>query len=184
MADSETTGDSAPSPNTVADLLPGDATGPALLTVDNVVMDHAALRGEVDRLAGQLRAAGLRANDRIAIVLPNGPEMALVLLAAMSVGCAAPLNPKYREDEFRFYLDDLHAAALITIDGASPAAHSAAPVGTVSIDARGEGLSIDLITASQASTSSTDRPAADDQALVLHTSGTTSRPKIVPLRQR
>ena len=116
----------------MAGLLPPDATGPALLTVDDAVIDHAALRREVDRLAEQLRSAGLRANDRIAIVLPNGPEMALVLLAAMSVGCAAPLNPKYREDEFRFYLDDLHAAALITVDGASPAAHAAAPAGTIS----------------------------------------------------
>ena len=184
MADSETTGESAAIPDTVAGLLPPDARGPALLTVDDEVMDHAALRREVDRLAEQLRSAGLRANDRIAIVLPNGPEMALVLLAAMSVGCAAPLNPKYREDEFRFYLDDLHAAALITIPGASPAAHAAAPVGTISIDASGEGLSIELIAAESAATSSTERPKADDQALVLHTSGTTSRPKIVPLRQR
>ena len=184
MADSDTTGDSTAIPSTVASLLPGDATGPALLTVDDEVMDHAALRREVDRLAEQLRSAGLRANDRIAIVLPNGPEMALVLLAAMSVGCAAPLNPKYREDEFRFYLDDLHAAALITIPGASPAAHAAAPVGTIPIDLRGEGLAIDLIAAADAPPSATERPAADDQALVLHTSGTTSRPKIVPLRQR
>src|SRR5687767_14201116 len=104
--------------DTVAALLAPDATGPALITVADEVMDHAALRGEVDRLASQLRAAGLGPNDRIAIVLPNGPEMALVLLAAMTVGCAAPLNPKYREDEFRFYLDHLRAAALPTIDGA------------------------------------------------------------------
>jgi acyl-CoA synthetase (AMP-forming)/AMP-acid ligase II len=71
--------------------------------------------------------------------------MALVLLAAMSVGCAAPLNPKYREDEFRFYLDDLNAAALITVDGATPAAHAAAPAGTIAIDLHGEGLTIDVV---------------------------------------
>ncbi|MEY2443651.1 MAG: oxalate---CoA ligase, partial [Ilumatobacteraceae bacterium] len=186
MADSNATIDSTPATDTVAALLAPDATGPALLTVDDEAMDHPALRGEVERLAEQLRSAGLRANDRIAIVLPNGPEMALVLLAAMSVGCAAPLNPKYREDEFRFYLDDLHAAALLTIDGATPAAHAAAPAGTIAIDVRGSGLSIDLVAppATTSGGSSAQRPAADDQALVLHTSGTTSRPKIVPLRQR
>ncbi|MEY2552577.1 MAG: hypothetical protein QOC57_437 [Ilumatobacteraceae bacterium] len=186
MADSNATIDSTPASDTVAALLTPDATGPALLTVDDEAMDHPALRGEVERLAEQLRSAGLRANDRIAIVLPNGPEMALVLLAAMSVGCAAPLNPKYREDEFRFYLDDLHAAALLTIDGATPAAHAAAPAGTIAIDVRGSGLSIDLVAppATTSGGSSAQRPAADDQALVLHTSGTTSRPKIVPLRQR
>ncbi|MGZ4672486.1 MAG: acyl--CoA ligase [Ilumatobacteraceae bacterium] len=186
MATTNSTPDSAAPRDTVAALLSPDATGPALLTVDDAVIDHATLRGEVERLAAQLRAAGLRPNDRIAIVLANGPEMALVLLAAMSVGCAAPLNPKYREDEFRFYLDDLNAAALITVDGASPAAHAAAPAGTIAIDLHGEGLTIDLVARSIAnSDNSTDqRPAADDQALVLHTSGTTSRPKIVPLRQR
>ena len=144
MATSNSTPDSTAPRQTVAALLAPEATGPALITVDDEVMDHAALRAEVARLAEQLRAAGLRPNDRIAIVLPNGPEMALVLLAAMSVGCAAPLNPKYREDEFRFYLDDLNAKALITIDGQSPAAHAAAPAGTIAIDARGSGLAIDL----------------------------------------
>jgi acyl-CoA synthetase (AMP-forming)/AMP-acid ligase II len=192
MATSNSTPDSSAPRQTVAALLTPEATGPALITVDDEVMDHFALCAEVDRLAEQLRAAGLRPNDRIAIVLPNGPEMALVLLAAMSVGCAAPLNPKYREDEFRFYLDDLNAKALITIDGESPAAHVAAPAGTIAIDARGSGLAIDLIAPStviqassiQVTSSSDSRPAPEDQALVLHTSGTTSRPKIVPLRQR
>ncbi|HWM21576.1 MAG TPA: acyl--CoA ligase [Ilumatobacteraceae bacterium] len=187
MTDIQPTPELAAPPDTVAALLSPDATGPALVTVANEAMDHAALRAEVDRLATQLRRAGLGPNDRIAIVLPNGPEMALVLLAAMSVGCAAPLNPKYREDEFRFYLDDLNAAALITIDGAAPAAHAAAPAGTIAIAVGGEALSIDLTAPSivgSADASIDRRPAADDQALVLHTSGTTSRPKIVPLRQR
>jgi acyl-CoA synthetase (AMP-forming)/AMP-acid ligase II len=109
--------------------------------------------------------------------------MALVLLATMSVGCAAPLNPKYREDEFRFYLDDLHASALVTFEGASPEAHAAAQEGTIPITVRSEGLTIDFV-APFVGESSTARPSTDDHALVLHTSGTTSRPKIVPLRQR
>ena len=100
--------------DTVAALLAPEASGPALMTVGGESIDHATLGQAVDRLADRLRAAGLGPGDRIAIVLPNGPEMALVLLAAMSVGCAAPLNPKYREEEFRFYLDDLRAAALVT----------------------------------------------------------------------
>ena len=103
----------AASVDTVDDLLSPEYRGPALIDVNGTVLDHPTLRSEVDRLAGELRSAGLGPGDRIAIVLPNGPEMVLVLLAAMAVGCAAPLNPKYREDEFRFYLDDLDAAALL-----------------------------------------------------------------------
>ncbi|HVA52442.1 MAG TPA: acyl--CoA ligase [Acidimicrobiales bacterium] len=183
MSDIDTPSDHSSAPDTVAALLPLDATGPALLSVDGGVADHETLRREVDRLAAQLRSAGLGPNSRFAIVLPNGPEMAFVLLAAMAVGCAAPLNPKYREDEFRFYLDDLHASALITLEGASPEALAAAPEGVIPITVRGEGLTIDLVVPF-AGKSSMARPTADDLALVLHTSGTTSRPKIVTLRQR
>ncbi len=184
MTDSTTNLALAIPPDTVAALLAPHDTRPALITVTSESIDHATLWARVERLAVQLRGAGLSPGDRIAIVLPNGPAMSLVLLAAMSVGCAAPLNPKYREEEFRFYLDDLRAAALVT-DGQSPAAIAAVPKGTIVIDVRGEGLSIDLaVPPGSAGTSDAERPTADDEALVLHTSGTTSRPKIVPLRQR
>jgi acyl-CoA synthetase (AMP-forming)/AMP-acid ligase II len=171
-------------PDTVAALLDPASTGPALVTVTGETLDHTALRTAVDRLAERLRQAGLGPGDRIAIVLPNGPEMALVLLAAMSVGCAAPLNPKYREEEFRFYLDDLRAAALVT-DGGAPAARAAAPEATRAIAVQGEGVTVDLAAGGgPAGNEAAAPPVAADEALVLHTSGTTSRPKIVPLRQR
>jgi oxalate---CoA ligase len=173
------------STDTVAALVAAHDAGPALLSVDGVVLDHAALGAAVGALADQLRTAGLGPGDRIAIVLPNGPAMALVLLAAMAVGCAAPLNPRYREDEFRFYLDDLGAAALVTREGESPEAHAAAPSGTVRIGVGGDGLAVQLSTAApDGRTPAAGRPSAEDPGLVLHTSGTTSRPKIVPLRQR
>ncbi|MGD9996006.1 MAG: acyl--CoA ligase [Ilumatobacteraceae bacterium] len=186
MADTATTTEAVP--ETVADLLGGHGRGPSIVTVDGASIDHEALVARVGQLAERFRSAGLGPGDRIAVVLPNGPEMALVLLAAMSVGCAAPLNPKYREDEFRFYLDDLRAAALVTNPGESPAAHAAAPSSTLAIDVSGSGLSIDLTVPDAGSPADRPRrdgvPLPDDQALVLHTSGTTSRPKIVPLRQR
>ena len=183
MSDINATSDHSSMPDTVLDLLSLEAKGPALLSVDGDVVDHETLRLEVVRLAAQLRSAGLGPKDRIAIVLPNGPQMAFVLLAAMSVGCAAPLNPKYREEEFRFYLDDLRASALLTLEGASLGDHAVAPEGTIPIMVRAKGLTVDLV-APFARKSSSARPTANDHALVLHTSGTTSRPKIVPLRQR
>ena len=56
---------------------------------------------------------GLGRHDRIAIVLPQGPEMAVVFVAVAACATAAPLNPAYRTSEFEFYLADLHAKALI-----------------------------------------------------------------------
>ena len=166
---------------------------PAIVTPDGLVLTHAELRAEVDRLAGRLRALGLGAGDRIAIVVPNGPEMAIAFLAAACTGCAAPLNPKYRTEELRFYVDDLGARALITRpdesgsdarDAARAADAGVLPVALIGSAADGPG-SIDLLASSPAAEpSAPNGPSPDDVALVLHTSGTTSRPKIVPLRQR
>ncbi len=181
-------------PTTLRGLLDAGADrDPAIVTPDGAVLTHGGLRAEVDRLAGRLRALGLRADDRIAIVVPNGPEMAIAFLAAASAGCAAPLNPKYRTEELRFYLDDLGARALITRpdesgsdarDAARAADAGVLPVALTGSASGGSGL-IDLIASSPAPEPSTPNgPSPDDVALVLHTSGTTSRPKIVPLRQR
>ena len=181
-------------PSTLRGLLDAGADhDPAILTPDGAVLTHAELRLEVDRLAGRLRALGLEAGDRIAIVAPNGPETALAFLAAACTGCAAPLNPKYRTGELRFYLEDLGVRALITRpDGSGSDARDAAreidagvlPVALTGSADGGPG-SIDLLASSPAAAPpGPDGPSPDDVALVLHTSGTTSRPKIVPLRQR
>ena len=181
---------------TVSDLLTSGAdTDPAILTPNGAVLNHAQLRSEVGRLSAQLRALGIGARDRVAIVLPNGPEMAVAFLAVAVTGCAAPLNPKYRASEFRFYLDDLGAKALITRrdDSGSAAREAAAETPTVSLTLDGslsDGGGSLLLAAESGDTSGAGlppvsaEPAATDVALVLHTSGTTSRPKIVPLLQQ
>jgi acyl-CoA synthetase (AMP-forming)/AMP-acid ligase II len=178
---------------TVSELLSPSFDGPALLTAQGSELDHPGLRLAVERLARRLREAGLGPTDRIALVLPNGPEMALALLATLSVGCAAPLNPRYREEEFRFYLDDLDARALVCPAGEAASARAAATDDVIAIDVVGQGLNIDLVVPGRPSAPGSGdrpvrgpaaRPTEEDVALVLHTSGTTSRPKLVPLRQR
>jgi len=170
---------------TVRDLLSPDHDGPALIDVDGRAIDHATLCHQVDRLADAFRSAGLGRNDRLAIVLPNGPEIVITLLAAMTVGCAAPLNPKYREDEFRFYLDDLNAAAMISMEASAGDARAAMPASTIALDLRSDaGIPEIVDQPGPTDSAAAEAPGPDDLALVLHTSGTTSRPKIVPLRQR
>lgn len=134
--------------------------------------------------AAALRARGLARNDKLAIVLPNGPDMAASFVATAAAVTAAPLNPAYREDEFHFYMDDLGAKALLVEEGsASPAIaaakrlgipvltlHPAREAGAFTITGEAIGPAIGQGLAESA-----------DVALVLHTSGTTSRPKIVPL---
>jgi acyl-CoA synthetase (AMP-forming)/AMP-acid ligase II/acyl carrier protein len=145
----------------------------------------------VDGLGAQLRAAGIASRDRVAIVLPNGPEMAVTFLAVASAAVAAPLNPGYRAAEFDFYLSDLNARALVTLDGmTTPAADVAAARGIPILRLRQQpgaeaGAVILDISAARAPSGSraSDLPGPGDTALILHTSGTTSRPKIVPLTQ-
>src|SRR2546422_7113540 len=71
------------------------------------------LRKQVDALARTLKGLGLGRGDRIAMALPNGLEVIASFLAASTVGTAAPLNPAYTRDEFKFYLEDTGASALI-----------------------------------------------------------------------
>ena len=69
--------------------------------------------GQVEAVANSLAAAGIKRGDRVAMALPNGLTGIVSFLAASVAGTAAPLNPNYREDEFRFYLEDTNARLLI-----------------------------------------------------------------------
>ncbi len=141
----------------------------------------AALCGET---TARLNALGIGRNDRLAIVLPNGPEMAAGFIACSTACTTAPLNPAYREDEFHFYMEDLQAKALLVEQGSqSPALAAAKRLGIPVLTLRAKEAAGDFdIEGETGLPQSASRSAEEsDVALVLHTSGTTSRPKIVPL---
>ena len=178
--------------DTIATLLQrGADTATAIAAPGREPLGHGALRALVERTVAALNAAGAGRNDRVAIVLDNGPEMATCFLACAAAVASAPLNPAYRADEFEFYLGDLKARLLIVARGStSPAVAVAerlgvrivdlvvdadAPAGSFRLEPRGDGA---------APASAGGYSQASDTAMVLHTSGTTSRPKIVPLTQR
>ena len=132
-----------------------------------------------------LRAAGIGAQDRVAIVLPNGPEMAAAFVTVAQSTTTAPLNLAYKEDEFAFYLKDLKAKAIIVETGYDCPARSVAKrfdMIVIELTATDPAGSFTLSTTATGNAADT-LPASDDVALILHTSGTTSRPKIVPLLQ-
>lgn len=153
-------------------------------------LDHGGLRTVTARTRAALHAAGIGRGDRVAIVLPNGPEMAAAFVAIAQSATTAPLNPAYRRDEFDFHLSDLKAKAIVLPEGyAGPARDAAERRGLVvlRLASPAEGAAGDFsLRAESAAAGEPDgsEPGADDVALVLHTSGTTSRPKIVPLLQR
>ena len=172
------------------DLLIAGADGaPALSAPGRQPLSFGGLRALIDDTLAALNSIGIGRNDRVAIVLPNGAEMASCFIACASGVASAPLNPAYRADEFEFYLADLNAKALIVEQGStSPAVEVAKKTGLRIIElvpelAAGAG-SFTLNVGTGTATTSGGYAQPDDVSMVLHTSGTTSRPKIVPLSQR
>jgi len=167
-----------------------DATG--LSAPGGVPLTYRSLRKLASDTLAVLNAQGIGRNDRIAIVLDNGPEMAAAFLCICAGATAAPLNPAYRTDEFEFYLSDLKARLLVVgREMSSPAVEVAKRleiplVRLVPAPEKGAGsFSLEFpqgFATRRAEESGAAAP--EDTALVLHTSGTTSRPKIVPLSQR
>jgi acyl-CoA synthetase (AMP-forming)/AMP-acid ligase II len=168
----------------------GDGNAVALTAPDRRPMTRGALAKQSRRLVGQLRGLGVGREDRVAIVLPNGPEMAALFLAVVAGATAAPLNAAYREEEFDFYLSDIAARVLLIQAGLECPARAVAarrgiPVVEVETIATEPAGSLRLLRDGQpAAASEASFGGAEDIALVLHTSGTTSRPKIVPLSHR
>ena len=173
---------------TVAELLEGGmAQAPAIRATDGrAALTYGALRDLVGRTVASLNGSGIGRGDRVGIVVPNGPEMAAAFVAVASAATTAPLNPSYRQEEFEFYLDDLKAKALIVLRGDdTPARAAAEKLGVPILElvpdpAAGAGaFTLDGGTPARAAQPGMAEP--EDVALVLHTSGTTARPKIVPL---
>ena len=143
------------------------------------------LKSFVNKIASQLAGNGISNKDRAAIVLPNGPFMASSFLTLSSYMSAAPLNPSYKTNEYEFYLKDLNPKIVIVEPNSSNEVVGVAknlniPVCEIKIkkdDPSGLFNLFDIESEYQL-------PEENDEGLVLHTSGTTSRPKIVPLTNK
>jgi acyl-CoA synthetase (AMP-forming)/AMP-acid ligase II len=145
---------------------------------------YGELRATAERLARSLAAAGVGPGDAVAMSLPNGPEIVAAFLGVVAAGAAAaPLNQAYTGDEFHSYLDDLRPRAMLFLRGEeSPARASCAALGVRQLELAGPSTA-ELGLADLAAGSAAPRDP-EAVALLLHTSGTTSKPKGVPIRQR
>jgi acyl-CoA synthetase (AMP-forming)/AMP-acid ligase II len=151
-------------------------------------LSHGGLRSLIRETSAKLNGLGLGRGDRVAIVLANGPEMATAFVSLAATLTTAPLNPAYRAEEFEFYLSDISAKAILVARDEAGAAVAVAERLGVAV------IRLDADAADPAGTFSLEGPALgstspgfavpEDVALLLHTSGTTSRPKLVPLSHR
>jgi fatty-acyl-CoA synthase len=118
------------------------------LVFDGRERTHAELHARVARVAGALAARGVRAGDRVAMLLHNGLEFPETMLACHRLGAiAVPINFRLTQGEIDYILADSGATVLVDGPLALDAPAPQAPV------------------------------APDDPALICYTSGTTGRPK-------
>ena len=172
--------------STLASVLnPQSATDLAISVPDGPNVSYAEFGEEVERIAELLSGAGVQPGRAVSIALANGLEFMVVFLAVARAGAiAAPLNPAYTADEFKFYMEDAEAQLAILPEGEHAAREAAAQLGVPTMEASLDdaGRTVlsrggDVLTARR----DAPAPSPDDVALFLHTSGTTSRPKGVPL---
>ncbi len=178
------------SPNTIPTLLAAHHGARAIGAPGEPWLDGAGLQNMAGMIAAGLNAHGIGRGDRVALVLPNGPCAATAFLAVAYGASAAPLNPAYTAAEFEFYLSDLRPHAIIIAEGETgPVLAVAASLAIKLIRLRpviggpaGQ-FTLDFASMAPSPARLPGRAQPNDEALVLHTSGTTARPKIVPLSQ-
>ena len=164
---------------------------PAILSVNSPPLTYQGLLAQVNRTVATLNRHGIGRGDRVALVLPNGPDLAVAFLAVAAGAACAPLNAAYRAEEFEFYLSDLRAKALVVQRGTESPAIDVAYASGIEVLELSRDESAPAGAFALENVTSGPGPGAgpalsafaepEDVALVLHTSGTTARPKIVPL---
>ena len=168
----------------------GRADAVAITAPDRSGLTYAALRQHVENTIEVLNGLGIGCNDRVAIILPNGPEMACAFVAIAGGATTAPLNPAYREEEFTNYLSLLRPKLVVVPawtqgEGRAVAGKLGIPLAELHPRTESAAGLFDLTGETGTPTPRVGGYAqAQDVALLLHTSGSTARPKIVPLNHR
>ena len=158
----------------------------ALLAPDVPPVTYGELWRRTDDTIRQLRRLGVSRGDRVAVILPRGAETAMAIIAVTTAAVCVPLNPDLTADELQRYFSDLKIAALLTRADMNSASRSVAhSLGIAVIDLsprRADGLgAFDLVGSTPVRAGTGDLASATSDAFILLTSGTTSRPKMVPL---
>jgi len=156
----------------------------ALVAPGRSPLTYGRLTSQIENTVKTLNKMGICRNDRVAVVLPNGPDMAATFLSVASGATCAPINTSYKAEEFDFFLSDLKTKALLVQKGMDSPAIGVAEkkrIDLLQLSPMSEAGAFTLECEKKMFSVPTRFAQPSDVALVLHTSGTTARPKIVPL---
>jgi amino acid adenylation domain-containing protein len=161
---------------------------PAIVATGGAVLTYGAFWTRTNEIIAALRGFGIGGRDRVAVVLPGGPEAAMATIAVAAGAVCVPLHPGFAAAEWRRYFGDLQVAALLTrtdVDSASRSVAYSLGIPVIDLVPRPSegpgGFSLVCPTARDAVAGGL--ATGTDDAFMLLTSGTTSQPKVVPLTQ-
>ncbi|KAG9235042.1 hypothetical protein BJ875DRAFT_440695 [Amylocarpus encephaloides] len=159
-----------------------------------LIVSYKTLSAEISSFQKKLAKLGVTPQAAVSIALPNTYEFIVAFLAsAWQRGIAAPLNSAYKQEEFEFYIDDLKSAVALVPKGSfekdGPAVRAARKYQAAIAECYWNGQEVVLVVKDEGKlkgkgNQKVEQAQPDDIALVLHTSGTTGRPKAVPLTHR
>ncbi|EHY55626.1 hypothetical protein HRR83_007841 [Exophiala dermatitidis] len=185
------------STSTLSTSFSGSSPAPAVIVPSKpnaLTISYQQLTRDILDFQAKLAGLGIRTGDAVSIALPNSYEFIVSFLAtSWQRAIAAPLNPAYKQDEFEFYIEDLSSAVVILPRGLyakeGPAVRAARKYKAAIAECYLEGSQLVLEVKEQgrlanAQSQRVAQAQPEDVALVLHTSGTTGRPKAVPLTHR
>jgi acyl-CoA synthetase (AMP-forming)/AMP-acid ligase II/acyl carrier protein len=158
----------------------------AILAPGRLPMTYGMLWIQANDIVRGLRSIGVGRTDRVAVVLPDGPEAAVAMITIAAGAVCVPLNPGFTEDEYQRYFGELHLTALLTradLNSASRRVAHTLGIPVIDLSTRPNEAAGAFRFAGQAPRRVVDDDFASsaDDAFILLTSGTTSRPKTVPL---
>jgi acyl-CoA synthetase (AMP-forming)/AMP-acid ligase II len=183
-------------PTTLANAFSQDSSSTAIIVPSNsaLTISYKKLSADVKAFQHRLADLGISAESAVSIALPNSYEFIVSFIAAAwQRAIAAPLNPAYKQSEFEFYIDDLKSAVALVPKGAfaqdAAAVRAARKYNAAIAECYYNGKEVVLEVKEKGklaniSNAGVQTAQPDDVALVLHTSGTTGRPKAVPLTHR
>jgi amino acid adenylation domain-containing protein len=158
----------------------------AILAPGRAPLTYGALWGRANDAVRELRGLGVGRSDRVAVVLPDGAEAAVATIAVAAGAVCVPLHPGFTAEEWQRYFCDLRVAALLTCADMNSASRGVAySLGISVIDlsprpSEGPGA-FGLVGSATRRSVGGELAHGDDDAFILLTSGTTSRPKLVRL---
>ena len=177
---------------TLSTTLPRTGQAPAIIVPgksDAFSVTYQELNSHVSLFQKHIARLGITPQTAVSVALPNSYEFIVAFLAvSWQRAIAAPLNPAYKQEEFEFYIDDLDSTLALVPRGSfhenEPVVCAARKYNAAIAECYWDGHEVVLDMKDPGKLSGThgqelEQAQPDDIALVLHTSGTTGRPKAV-----